>query len=147
MLCRDNTAIRSPIGYINAMHSRSEICCIKTSCGVSARGGSAPSGGAAPHQSQHYRHLYFDIHFNTTYSQVVSIFAPKTLSSSRVAESTMPHATSDVVAFPSATDEITRHLAESILTLQQTILNIKEDVKNGIAPSILLPIDPVSLRL
>jgi hypothetical protein len=59
----------------------------------------------------------------------------------------MPDVASNVVASTSAADEITCHLIESILTLQQTVLNIKEDVKNGIAPSILLPVDPVCLYL
>ncbi|KAF2829942.1 hypothetical protein CC86DRAFT_317324 [Ophiobolus disseminans] len=56
----------------------------------------------------------------------------------------MPHATSDAStsAVPSvAQDKISQHLTESILTLQQTIRNIREDVRNGIAPSILMPAD------
>jgi hypothetical protein len=57
----------------------------------------------------------------------------------------MPHATSDFVAAPVAAHEITRHLTESILTLQQTIRNIRDDVENGIAPSILMPAEPVNI--
>jgi hypothetical protein len=44
-----------------------------------------------------------------------------------------------------AGNKVGQQLTESVLTLQQTILNVKEDVANGIAPSILLPMDPVRL--
>jgi hypothetical protein len=58
----------------------------------------------------------------------------------------MPHATSDpsAASAPLPETKMNQHLTESILTLQQTIRNIKEDVEKGIAPSLLLPADPVS---
>jgi hypothetical protein len=43
-----------------------------------------------------------------------------------------------------AEHQMAQQLTESILTLQQTIKNVQEDVRNGIAPSILLPVNPVS---
>jgi hypothetical protein len=43
-----------------------------------------------------------------------------------------------------AEHQMAQQLTESILTLQQTIKNVQEDVHNGIAPSILLPVNPVS---
>lgn len=42
-------------------------------------------------------------------------------------------------ATTTAQDEVGRHLTENILTLQQTIRNIRQDVESGIAPSILIP--------
>jgi len=57
----------------------------------------------------------------------------------------MPHAESG--AEPSTgPNDVDRHLTESVLTLQQAISNIQRDVANNIAPSILLPTDPVSLN-
>ncbi|KAH3942159.1 hypothetical protein HBI70_198880 [Parastagonospora nodorum] len=38
-------------------------------------------------------------------------------------------------------NRVGQQLTESVLTLQQTIRNVKEDVAKGIAPSILLPVD------
>jgi hypothetical protein len=57
----------------------------------------------------------------------------------------MPHATSgtDSTASTAETAKIGHHLTESILTLQRTIQSIREDVVNGIAPSILMPADSV----
>jgi hypothetical protein len=60
----------------------------------------------------------------------------------------MPHATpaeaNSSIASTAAIDKTAQHLTESILTLQQTFQNIKDDVAAGTAPSILLPADPVS---
>jgi hypothetical protein len=42
-------------------------------------------------------------------------------------------------------NRVGQQLTESVLTLQQTIRNVKEDVAKGIAPSILLPVDSVCL--
>ncbi|KAH7075426.1 hypothetical protein BKA63DRAFT_297145 [Paraphoma chrysanthemicola] len=55
----------------------------------------------------------------------------------------MPHVTSSAdIAAPASVgvpDKIGQHLTESILTLQQMIRNIREDVSGGTSPSILLP--------
>jgi len=62
----------------------------------------------------------------------------------------MPHATSgtaSAVASSVAQDKVGQHLTESIMTLQQTLVNIREDVKNGIAPSVLMPVDPVRMKI
>lgn len=62
----------------------------------------------------------------------------------------MPHATSDAPTDAEAATsqgKAAQHLTESILTLQQTIRNIREDVANGIAPSVLMPIDSVSSKV
>jgi hypothetical protein len=58
----------------------------------------------------------------------------------------MPHAASDTilaVTSLAAENNVNQHITESVLTLQHTIRNIKQDVEQGIAPSILLPADPV----
>jgi hypothetical protein len=47
-------------------------------------------------------------------------------------------------ASTTADRRVGERLTESILTLRQTIRNVKEDVANNIAPSILLPMDPVN---
>jgi hypothetical protein len=64
-----------------------------------------------------------------------------------IQRSNMPHATSGTDLTTSTaeteTDKIGHHLTESILTLRQTINNIREDVVDGIAPSILMPADSV----
>jgi hypothetical protein len=60
----------------------------------------------------------------------------------------MPHTTLDVAVAPSSPHErLATHLTENILTLQQTIRNIREDVANGIAPSILMSVDSVNSTL
>ena len=73
---------------------------------------------------------------------ITSIFATSSKTSFLVQffSSIMPHATPEVTATPSLPqDRVATHLTENILTLQQTIRNIREDVANGIAPSILMP--------
>jgi hypothetical protein len=59
----------------------------------------------------------------------------------------MSHATSHTISDAEASmpqNEIAQHLTRGILTLQQTIRNIRNDVVNGIAPSVLTPVDSVS---
>jgi hypothetical protein len=58
----------------------------------------------------------------------------------------MPRTTSHEDTPSAGPTEVDRHLTESVLMLQQTIRNIREDVANGIAPSILMPADSVSLN-
>ena len=57
----------------------------------------------------------------------------------------MPHAISAAVDSPVniITSETGQKLTESILTLQQTIRNIRDDVAAGIAPSIIMPSENV----
>jgi hypothetical protein len=59
----------------------------------------------------------------------------------------MPHTTSNEDTPMAGPTEVDRHLTESVLMLQQTIRNIREDVANGIAPSILMPADSVSMEV
>jgi hypothetical protein len=56
----------------------------------------------------------------------------------------MPHSTSTPPNPATPESKMNQHLTSSILTLQRTIYDIKQDIRNGIAPSILLPQDLAS---
>jgi hypothetical protein len=55
----------------------------------------------------------------------------------------MPHTSPPSAIAPKSAEgtSASHHLTESVLTLQQTIKNIIEDVQNNIAPSVIIPVD------